>query len=94
MRNYFDALELQRVATAADIKKAINLLTPAQLTAEDDLESTMQGQLCLEHYRRSHLQYEAIAAAMSNPSMSEADNSHQWDKRVVEFEPVQNTIEL
>lgn len=94
MRNYYAALGLQSNATTNEIREAIDDLSPEQLADEDDLQSVLLDDQQQMHYRRMHLQYEAIAAVIANPTMSDADNSHHWDKRVVEFEPVQNTIRL
>lgn len=94
MRNYYDALGLNRSATQLEVDQQINSLSPEQLLDEDDLELIMQNDEWQSHYQRVHLQYEAIAAAMNGPAMKGALNSHSWDKRVVEFSPAQDTLEF
>jgi len=94
MRNYYKILGLQRLAKSADMRKTIDSLAPSQLTEEQDLESVMLNDKWCSHYRRAHLQYEAIAATLNHPAMRNMEHTHNWDKRVVEFEPVQDTIEL
>lgn len=98
MRNYYDVLGINRLTPSASVKQTL-LSTPAEhLEDEDDLQSILESDQMQSHYKRVHLQYDAIAAALSNPALINADTqserSHQWDKRAVEFEPEQNTIEL
>lgn len=95
MRNYYDVLGLERSTPSADVKQTLNSLPAEQLDGEDDLQVVLNNDQWRTHYRRVHLQYDAIAAALANPALSDLDGfSHQWDKRIVEFEPEQNTIEL
>jgi len=95
MRNYFDVLRLDRFAPAKLLKQAIETMPPADLAEEDDIVDVLSNETRRLHYRRLHLQYDAIAAALNS---SAADNmehdAHSWHKRIVEFEPQQNTIEL
>ena len=93
MRNYFEALGLNRQSSAPELQQAINNLSADQLRDEGDIQSVLQNDQWRSQYRRVHLQYEAIAAAMNNQALESADNTHSWDKRLVEFESVRNTIE-
>ena len=94
MRNYYDALGLHRLTAALGIRQAVDAMPSEQLADENDLQSVMLNDHWRDHYNRTHLQYEAIAAALTSPAMQGADNSHNWDQRVVEFEPIQDTIEI
>ncbi len=94
MRNYFEALRLLRQSSSVEIRSTVDSFTPEYLADEDDLSSIMLNDQWREQYRRVHLQYEAIAAAVNSPAMHDSANTHSWDKRVVEFTPVQDTIEL
>jgi len=98
VRNYYEVLELDRSATADTISKSVSTLSAEHLEDEGDLSEILEDNQWRSHYQKLHLQYEAIAAALQNPALMNCDmqsaNSHQWEKRVVEFEPLQNTIEL
>ncbi len=93
MRNYYDALGLSRQSNTHDIVDTINSLPHEQIAEEGDLQAVMQNDDWRTHYQRVHLQYEAIAATLNSPAMNGAENSHSWDKRVVEFEPAQDTLD-
>lgn len=94
MRNYYDVLGLNRLTSRDSVKETLDATTPEQLNEEDDLQAIFEDNKHRSHYKRVHLQYDAIAAALANPALAGSENSHQWDKRAVEFEPEQNTIEL
>lgn len=94
MRNYYDALGLDRFSSQAEVHNGIDALTPEQLADEGDLALIMQNEQWSAQYKRVHLQYEAMAAFMARQTEPSAENAHSWDKRVVEFHPEQDTIEL
>jgi len=94
MRNYYKVLGLQRMTKSSDMRQTIEAMDSDQLAQEDDLHSVLMNDKWCNHYRRTHLQYEAIAAAISHPAMRNTEYTHNWDKRVVEFDPVQDTLEL
>jgi len=96
MRNYYDVLGMDRLTPSTTLKKILGSFSREELADEDDLQAILENDKWRGHYRRMHLQYDAIAAVLTNPAVtgSQPDNSHHWDKRTVEFEPVQNTIEL
>jgi len=94
MRNFFKILGLQRIAKSSDIRDTIDAMPSAHLADEEDLQSVLLNDKWCSHYRRVHLQYEAIAAAIHHPAMRNVEHTHNWDKRVVEFEPVQDTIDF
>ena len=94
MRNFYKALGLQRLSRSAVVQQAVDAISPDQLPEEDDMQQVMMNDKWRNHYRRTHLQYEAIAAALDNPAMRDIEHTHNWDRRVVEFEPDQDNIEL
>lgn len=98
MRNFYELLGLARQTPSSTVKQTLNELSAEQLADEADLLSVMENNLSRTHYRRVHLQYDAIAAALSNPALQSSggafSDTHQWEKRAVEFEPNQDTIEL
>jgi len=98
MRNYYDELELERSTPIDSLKQTLSALPPERLDDADELLKILSNDQQRNHYERVHLQYDAIAAAMTNPVLAgsdmQSDSSHQWHKRTVEFEPEHNTIEL
>jgi len=94
MRNYYKVLGLKRLTKSSDMRQTIAAMDPDQLAQEDDLHSVLMNDKWCSHYRRVHLQYEAIAAALRHPAMRNIEHTHNWDQRVVEFDPVQDTLEL
>lgn len=98
MRNYYEELELERSTPADNVKQTLRTLSQEHLDDAGDLAEIFANDQWHDHYKQVHLQYDAIAAAMRNPALADADmqstGSHQWSKRTVEFEPEQNTIEL
>jgi len=93
MRNYYKVLGLQRLAKSNEVRQTVDSLPTDQLAEEGDLQSVLLNDKWRNHYRRAHLQYEAIAAALNNPSLRNIEHTHNWDRRVIEFEPAQDTIE-
>jgi len=94
MRNYYRILGLERLTKSSEIRETIQSLDPDQLAEEEDMQSVLLNDKWCSHYRRAHLQYEAIAAAINHPAMRNVEHTHNWDQRVVEFTPTQDTIDL
>jgi len=94
MRNYYEVLGLHRLTKSSDMRRTIESFDPVKLSEEDDLQSVLLNDKWCSHYRRAHLQYEAIAAAIRHPAMRNIEHTHNWDRRIVEFDPVPETIEL
>jgi len=94
MRNYFSVLRLDRIAPSAHLKNALQELTEEQLAEEDDIADVLAKEQRRTHYRRVHLQYDAISAVVNGINYQSATDTHSWKKRTVEFDPVQDTIEL
>ncbi len=93
MRNYFDALRIERQASPGSVSRAIDTLSPEALHEEGDLPLILNNEKYAAHYRRLHLQYEAIAATLKSTGIDIDDSGNQWSKRVVEFDVEQDTIE-
>lgn len=86
MRNYYSLLNLDVNAELRDIEVAIDALDDEELLQDEDLETIMLDANKRTHYKRVHLQYEAIAAALAHYEVKKLHDTHQWNKRVVEFE--------
>lgn len=87
MKNYLSRLGLPRKATEAQITDAI---ADALLEANDqqsvlDAETILTERVTRAYYERTHLQYAAINAALDCLNGPDAVDSHQWRKRLVEF---------
>ncbi len=86
MRNYYSTLNLDVNAEKDNIADAIEALEEDELLEEDDLEGVMLNDDKRSQYKRVHFQYEAIAAALAHYDVKKFQDTHQWNKRVVEFE--------
>ena len=93
MRNYYKVLGLERLTKPVDMRQTIESLGRDRLAQEDDLHSVLMNDKWCAHYRRAHLQYEAIAAAIKHPAMRNIEHTHNWDRRVVEFDSVQDSMD-
>jgi len=86
MRNYLDLLNIHRSTDPAE-KLARVEAAEAELDEEygADMTSVLTSNTRYMHYQRLHLQYEAMATALSR-GISQRD-TNSWSKRLVEFEP-------
>jgi len=92
MRNYLRRLGLPRKASLSEIEAAV------QLTMEDtsdfqsvsDAEHVLSDKVIRTYYERTHVQYDAIAAAIHCLDSPIAQDTQQWRDRVVEFEPLED----
>lgn len=91
MRNYLDLLGLHRDSAATEkmtqIEAAESDLEPEY---SSDLTSVLSNNARGMHYRRLHLQYEAMAATLIRGVPQQDSNS--WSQRLVEFEPTPNEL--
>lgn len=91
MKNYLARLGLPRKAMGPDITDAIaeamNYTGDTQSIL--DAEAILTEKVTRAYYERTHLQYEAINAAIDCLQASGAKDSHRWDARVVEFDVTQ-----
>ena len=86
MKNHYSSLNLDVYADVTDIQSALNTLEDEDLIHDEDLETIMLDSDMRTHYKRVHFQYEAIAAALAHYEVKKLQDTHQWSKRVVEFE--------
>lgn len=91
MRNYLDLLGLHRDSDRSEKLARIETTEP-ELEPEygSDLTSILVDDTRNMHYRRLHLQYDAMAAALHRGIPQQDSNS--WSKRLVEFSPIPNEL--
>jgi len=91
MRNYYEVLGIDRSSEEIEKLNSIDALKPTLDPGYfDDVESVLSDDTFNMHYRRLHLQYEAIAAVLARDVPQQDTNS--WSKRVVEFVPTPNDL--
>ncbi len=91
MRNYYNSLnihrrsdELEKLEGLGEIKNSVDpdyFADVSTVLTQDELHM---------HYRRLHLQYDAIAVVLARGIPQQDSNS--WSKRVVEFSPEPNEL--
>ena len=88
MKNLLSRIGLPRRATEAQITDAIAdaLNDDGDRQSAIDAESVLTKKTSRAYYERTHLQYEAIAAAVDCLNAPMAVDSHQWRDRLKEFE--------
>lgn len=88
MKNYLGWLGLQRKASAAELSDALEGAQGNAADAQSQSEAeTILGDVTMRaHYERTHLQYEAINAAIHCLEFRDATDSHRWSERLVEFD--------
>lgn len=91
MRNYFNLLNIHRSSDELEKLDRIAQVKPT-LDVEyfDDLKSVLSDGEQNMHYKRLHLQYDAMAAVLER-GISQKDTNF-WSKRVVEFSPKPNDL--
>ena len=88
MKNYLGRLGLPRKTPVNELSTAIDAL----LDQTGDVQSLADAQVVFEdatmrtHYERTHLQYEAINAALHCLESTGAVDTHRWTERLVEFD--------
>ena len=93
MRNYFDLLGIHR---DTDATEKMTRVEAAEMELElepdfsADLTSVLSSKTRAMHYRRLHLQYEAMATTLSRRIPQQDTNS--WEQRLVEFQPTANEL--
>lgn len=91
MRNYLDLLGLHRDSDANEKATQIEAAEPdLEPQYGADMTSVLSSSTRGMHYRRLHLQYEAMAATLIRGVPQQDSNS--WSKRLVEFEPMPNEL--
>jgi len=91
MRNYLDLLDIHRETEPTE-KMARIEAAESELDDEygTDMSSVLTSHTRSMHYRRLHLQYEAMATTVSRGVPQQDSNS--WGKRLVEFESSPNEL--
>jgi len=88
LKNYLGRLGVLRKSTPAALSEALE----RAFDSTSDVQSLVDAQTILAdvtmrtHYERTHLQYEAINAALHCLKSPEALDSHRWAERLVEFD--------
>ncbi len=88
MKNYLARLALARKSTESDIADAIAkaMNNTSDIQSVLDAENILSEKVKRTYYERTHLQYEAISAAIDCLKAPGAQDSHHWLERVVEFD--------
>ena len=91
MKNYLGRLGLPRKSLPAQLSDALDSALDSTDSTSDvqsleDAQVILQNSTMRTHYERTHLQYEAINAALHCLKSPEAINSHRWTERLVEFD--------
>ena len=88
MKNYLARLALPRKSTESDIADAIAkaMDNTSDIQSVLDAENILSEKVKRTYYERTHLQYEAISAAIDCLKAPGALDSHHWSERVVEFD--------
>ena len=88
MKNYLGRLGLPRKSLPAQLSDALDsaLDSTSDVQSLEDAQVILQNSTMRTHYERTHLQYEAINAALHCLKSPEAINSHRWTERLVEFD--------
>ncbi len=95
MKNYLARFGLSTDANADAIESALS----AQSDVAADTLSLTEGKKVLtdplthKHYKRLHLQYQAMAAAVDCMQHTNARNTHRWQERLIEYPVDDETLE-
>lgn len=92
MKNYLARLGLPRKATESEITDAISeaMNDTSDIQSIIDAETILSEKVKRTYYERTHLQYEAISAAIDCLKAPGALDSHRWSERIVEFNTQQS----
>ena len=87
MKNYLARLNLPRKSTESEIADAIAKAMDNTSDTQSilDAEKILTEKVKRAYYERTHLQYEAINAAIDCLKAPGALDSHHWAERVIEF---------
>ena len=94
MRNYLRRLDLHRKASLAEIEAAVqtSMEDTTDVQSVADAEHVLGDKIIRTYYERTHLQYEAIAAAIECLDSPIANDTQEWAARVVEFEDEDDSL--
>lgn len=88
MKNYLGRLGILRKAAQPDIETAIQAVMKETTDIQSiaDADTVLSNKVTRTYYERTHLQYEAISAALDCLNSPIATNTHRWTDRLVEFD--------
>jgi len=91
MRNYYDRLDAHRSMSDSELRERVEL-AEASFEPEyfDDVSTVLTDNRLHMHYRRLHLQYDAINTVLERGVPQQDSNA--WSKRVVEFVSLKNEL--
>lgn len=91
MKNHFARTGIAPTVADEDIGSALaqaGASGEAELVADvDAAREVLEVAVRRMHYRRTHLQYRALAGALDALDDPIALDSHRWRERLIEFEP-------
>ena len=88
MKNHYLRTGLDPQADAARVDAALAEAGDGERREDLDAASpVLRDPARSAQYRRVHLQYRALAAALDTIDDPIATNSHRWDDRLIEFGP-------
>lgn len=94
MKNYLMRYGITRDTDEDQIAEA--LLRAGQdaidMQSIKDAEVVLKNKVTRTYYERTHLQYEAISASLSCLQPPMARDTHRWQDRVIEFEPLEDDL--
>ncbi len=88
MKNYLGRLGINRKASESTLRGAIEQAISDTVNIESlkNADSVLSDKATRTYYERTHLQYEAICASLACLNAPQAQDTHRWTERLVEFE--------
>ena len=89
MKNYLARLALPRKSSESAITDAIEVAmeNTGDIQSVRDAQDILSDKVKRTYYERTHLQYEAISAAIDCLEAPGARDTHHWPERIAEFDP-------
>lgn len=84
---------LPRRARQTAIDEAVADLSERDPDHGEVLSRILRDPVRRMHYERTHLQYQAIAAALPILELPGTLDTHRWGRRVVDFEPDEGAVD-
>ena len=88
MKNYLARLALPRKSSESTITNAIAtaMENTGDIQSLRDAQNILSEKVKRAYYERTHLQYEAISAAIDCLKAPGARDTHHWPERIAEFD--------
>ena len=88
MKNYLGRLGINRKASESTLRGAIEQAISNTVNVESlkNADAVLSNAATRTYYERTHLQYEAIYASLASLNAPQAQDTHRWTERLVEFE--------